>query len=165
MIRTEDPAHPVHLNPLLKLALEMGPLVIFFFVNQRGDIFVATAVFYRGHGDRARHPLRAGAQTAGDAAGLGGRRRRLRRADAAFCRTSSSSSSKTHHREHPVRDRAAGRAVFRQAASDGGARFRSFFKLTDEGWHKLTFPLGAVLLFSSPQSTKWSGAHRRRISG
>ena len=45
MIRTEDPAHPAPLNPLLKLALEMGPLVIFFFVNQRGDIFAATAVF------------------------------------------------------------------------------------------------------------------------
>jgi intracellular septation protein len=45
MIRTEDPAHPAPLNPLVKLALEMGPLVIFFIVNQRGDIFTATAVF------------------------------------------------------------------------------------------------------------------------
>jgi intracellular septation protein len=45
MIKTEDPAHPPHLHPLLKLALELGPLGIFFFVNQREGIFTATAVF------------------------------------------------------------------------------------------------------------------------
>lgn len=33
------------LNPLLKLALEMGPLVIFFLANQRAGIFIATGVF------------------------------------------------------------------------------------------------------------------------
>lgn len=33
------------LNPLLKLALEFGPLGIFFLMNQRADIIVATAVF------------------------------------------------------------------------------------------------------------------------
>lgn len=32
-------------NPLLKLALEMGPLVVFFFVNARWGIFAATGVF------------------------------------------------------------------------------------------------------------------------
>lgn len=45
MIETEDPARPAPLNPLLKLALELGPLVLFFFVNQRAGIFTATAVF------------------------------------------------------------------------------------------------------------------------
>ena len=45
MIRTEDPAHPAHLNPLAKLALELGPLGLFFFANQRFDIMTATAVF------------------------------------------------------------------------------------------------------------------------
>ncbi len=33
------------LNPLLKLALEMGPLVVFFLANQRAGIFMATALF------------------------------------------------------------------------------------------------------------------------
>ena len=32
-------------NPLLKLALEMGPLVLFFFTNAKAGIFTATAVF------------------------------------------------------------------------------------------------------------------------
>ena len=32
-------------NPLLKLALELGPLVLFFIANAREGIFVATAVF------------------------------------------------------------------------------------------------------------------------
>jgi len=34
-----------NLNPLLKLALELGPLVIFFLANQRAGIFTATSVF------------------------------------------------------------------------------------------------------------------------
>lgn len=33
------------MNPLLKLALEIGPLVVFFFVNARMDIFAATGAF------------------------------------------------------------------------------------------------------------------------
>lgn len=33
------------LSPLLKLLLEMGPLVLFFLLNQRTDLFVATGVF------------------------------------------------------------------------------------------------------------------------
>ncbi len=32
-------------SPLLKLALELGPLVLFFLVNGRTDIFTATAAF------------------------------------------------------------------------------------------------------------------------
>lgn len=32
-------------NPFLKLALEMGPLVLFFFVNARWGLFAATGVF------------------------------------------------------------------------------------------------------------------------
>jgi intracellular septation protein len=38
------PAKPP-LNPLLKLALDLGPLVLFFFANSRYGIFVATATF------------------------------------------------------------------------------------------------------------------------
>ncbi|GGK36046.1 septation protein A [Salinarimonas ramus] len=45
MLKTEDPAHPAHLNPLVKLALELGPLGLFFFANQRFDIMTATGVF------------------------------------------------------------------------------------------------------------------------
>src|ERR1700732_325849 len=33
------------LNPILKLALDFGPLILFFFANSRYDIFVATATF------------------------------------------------------------------------------------------------------------------------
>src|SRR5208282_1145149 len=33
------------LNPLLKLALDLGPLALFFFANSRYGIFVATASF------------------------------------------------------------------------------------------------------------------------
>lgn len=45
MIRTEDPAHPAPLNPIAKLVLELGPLGLFFFANQRWEIFTATAIF------------------------------------------------------------------------------------------------------------------------
>jgi intracellular septation protein len=38
-------AATARLNPLLKLALELGPLVIFFLANQRAGIFAATSVF------------------------------------------------------------------------------------------------------------------------
>ncbi len=57
-----DPSDPErqHINPLLKMALELGPLVVFFFANARGDwlaetfptlaglggpIFIATLLF------------------------------------------------------------------------------------------------------------------------
>jgi intracellular septation protein len=36
---------PRQLNPLLKLALDLGPLVLFFFANSRWGIFAATAAF------------------------------------------------------------------------------------------------------------------------
>ncbi len=39
-----DAAKP-QLNPLLKLALDLGPLVLFFLANTRYGIFVATATF------------------------------------------------------------------------------------------------------------------------
>ena len=39
-----DAAHPPE-NPLLKLALEVGPLVVFFLANQRAGLFVATGLF------------------------------------------------------------------------------------------------------------------------
>lgn len=41
----ERPAELRKQNPLVKLALEMGPLVAFFIANQRAGIFVATGVF------------------------------------------------------------------------------------------------------------------------
>lgn len=42
-----DPNDPqrAEVNPLLKLALELGPLAIFFFANSRFGIYTATAVF------------------------------------------------------------------------------------------------------------------------
>ncbi|RST88267.1 septation protein A [Aquibium carbonis] len=61
-ILERDPADPKrkHMNPLLKLALELGPLMVFFFANSRGEwlaetfpalgefggpLFVATGLF------------------------------------------------------------------------------------------------------------------------
>ena len=41
---TNSAATP-HMNPLLKLALEIGPLAVFFLVNARLGIFPATAAF------------------------------------------------------------------------------------------------------------------------
>lgn len=36
---------PAELNPMLKLALDLGPLLLFFFVNTRWGIFAATGAF------------------------------------------------------------------------------------------------------------------------
>jgi intracellular septation protein len=41
---TDKPARP-KLNPMLKLALDIGPLVVFFAANARFGIFAATAIF------------------------------------------------------------------------------------------------------------------------
>jgi intracellular septation protein len=38
-------ASPNRLHPVLKLALELGPLVLFFVANQRAGIFAATGLF------------------------------------------------------------------------------------------------------------------------
>lgn len=38
-------ADPKPINPLLKLALELGPLAVFFVVNARADLLTATAAF------------------------------------------------------------------------------------------------------------------------
>jgi intracellular septation protein len=42
---TEKPNPPGQLNPLLKLALDIGPLALFFAVNAKFGIFAGTAVF------------------------------------------------------------------------------------------------------------------------
>jgi len=39
-----EPAKRAHINPILKFALELGPLALFFLAYSRGSIFVATAV-------------------------------------------------------------------------------------------------------------------------
>lgn len=44
-IEPEQPAPARAASPLLRLALELGPLVVFFVANVRADIFVATAAF------------------------------------------------------------------------------------------------------------------------
>lgn len=43
MSKAADTSRAVH--PLLKLALELGPLVVFFVANSRGNLFVATGAF------------------------------------------------------------------------------------------------------------------------
>jgi intracellular septation protein len=43
-VRMESTSKP-QLNPLLKLVLDLGPLVLFFFANSRYGIFAATATF------------------------------------------------------------------------------------------------------------------------
>jgi len=41
---TSKQAKP-QINPFLKLGLELGPLIVFFIVNQKSDLFSATAIF------------------------------------------------------------------------------------------------------------------------
>ena len=43
MSKDADPSRAVH--PVVKLLLELGPLIVFFFANSRGDLFVATGAF------------------------------------------------------------------------------------------------------------------------
>lgn len=43
MSKDADPSRAV--RPAVKLLLELGPLVVFFFANSRGDLFVATGAF------------------------------------------------------------------------------------------------------------------------
>ena len=43
--RAPDDPRKVEINPFLKIALELGPLGVFFFANARLGIFGATAVF------------------------------------------------------------------------------------------------------------------------
>jgi intracellular septation protein len=45
MIEIENRAEPHRLHPVLKLALELGPLALFFLANQRAGIFTATGLF------------------------------------------------------------------------------------------------------------------------
>ena len=54
---TSTAAKP-QLNPLLKLALDLGPLVLFFFANSRYGIFVATGTFMVARSRRSRSPTR-----------------------------------------------------------------------------------------------------------
>jgi intracellular septation protein len=43
---TQDPmTEKAHLNPMLKLALDLGPLVLFFVANAKFGIFYATGIF------------------------------------------------------------------------------------------------------------------------
>ena len=42
---TDEAADAPKINPLVKLAFEMGPLGVFFLANARADLFVATAAF------------------------------------------------------------------------------------------------------------------------
>ncbi len=42
---TAAESKPAELNPLLKLALDLGPLLLFFFVNKRWGIYAATGAF------------------------------------------------------------------------------------------------------------------------
>jgi len=42
---TPTESKPAELNPLLKLALDLGPLLLFFFVNMRWGIYAATGTF------------------------------------------------------------------------------------------------------------------------
>jgi len=44
-IKTTAEGAPKHLNPLVKLALELGPLILFFVVNARADLFWGTGAF------------------------------------------------------------------------------------------------------------------------
>lgn len=44
-IKAQEPARDELRPQLIKIALELGPLLVFFLVNARGDIYVGTAAF------------------------------------------------------------------------------------------------------------------------
>ena len=139
-ILERDPSDPQQkeINPLLKLALELGPLMVFFFANARGEWLAeqvpgagrARRADLRRHrpvhgrdGDRARRLLAAHAHAADHAAGVGRRRLRLRRADA-LAAGRRLHQDEADHRQHAVRRGAARRPVLRQVAARLCLRFR-----------------------------------------
>ena len=69
-------------NPWLKLALELGPLLVFFFANGRFGIFVATRGLHGGNGSGADRILADQSAARHHAAGHRCRRCRLRHPDA-----------------------------------------------------------------------------------
>ena len=62
------------LNPYLKLALDIGPLLLFFVANSRFGIFAGTGGLHGRGGGRARHLLCDDAALADHAGGVGGHR-------------------------------------------------------------------------------------------
>jgi intracellular septation protein len=123
------------LNPLLKLALDLGPLALFFFANSRYGIFVATATFMVAV-LAALAVSYVMTRTLPDRAG-GHRDRRcdLRRTDADPAQRSVHQDQADDHLR-AVRRRFVRRIVLRQVVLD--VVFDSLFHLTDEGWRKLT---------------------------
>ena len=123
------------LNPFLKLALDLGPLVLFFFANSRYGIFAATAhVHGRGAG-RAGGLLCDDAAPADHAGRHRDHRRGVRRPDAGPARRAFIKVKPTIIY-----------ALFGAVLIGGllfnkpllGVVFDSLFHLTDEGWRKLT---------------------------
>ena len=70
------------LNPILKLALDIGPLVLFFAANAQIRHFRRYRLLHGGGADRARRRLRADPARRAHAAGHRGDRAGVRRADA-----------------------------------------------------------------------------------
>ena len=144
-----DPSDPKHkeVNPVLKLALELGPLLVFFFANARGEwlverfpalatlggpIFVATALFMVATAIALAAswlimrtlpimPLVSGVVVFvfGGADAMAARRR-LHQDEA-------------DHRQHAVRRRAARRAALRQVAARLCLRLRPSISMPRAG--------------------------------
>ena len=70
------------LNPVFKLVLDIGPLVLFFAANAKFGIYVATGAFMAAILIALAVSYRIDTTSGGDAAGHRGDRARVRRADA-----------------------------------------------------------------------------------
>ena len=161
-ILERDPSDPKRqeINPLLKLALELGPLLVFFFANARGEWLIERVPGARRsrRADLRRHRRcswwrprsrwpRPGCSLrtlADHAAGVRRRRVRVRRADA-LAAGRRLHQDEADHRQHAVRRRAARRPGLRPSLL--GYVFDSAFHLDAEGWRKLTFRWGLFFLF------------------
>ena len=160
-ILERDPSDPRRreINPLLKLVLELGPLIVFFFANARGErlaelmpalhalggpIFVATGLFMVATASRS--PL-----LAADCAAC----RSCRWSRASSCSIfggADALAARRHlhqdeadHRQRAVRRGAARRPGLRPVAAR--LRLRFGFKLDAEGWRKLTLRWGLFFFF------------------
>ena len=146
---------------ILKLVLDIGPLVLFFAANAKFGIFAATGAFMVAVLIALARSLRHDAARRGDAAGHRSDRASVRRADVGAARRDFHQAQADHHLL-PVRRYAARRPCLGKSLL--GILFDQMFQLTEEGWRKLTCA-GRCSSSRWRCSTRSSGERRRRISG
>ena len=145
-----------------KLAIELGPLLIFFAGNALAGIYAGTAAFMVAtliSLDRGAYPL---SQAAGDAAGQRRHRARVRRAHALSPRRDLH-QAEADHRLYAVRGAAGGRAAVQKAGAR--AAVRAGVQPHRRGMAQAHVCAGRPSSSPWPSSTSWSGAISRPMPG